>query len=103
MIAIQPLIACSNKEEVSTVNLKVKMDLISTVFLSCQVGVCEDVGDVYKIRIGYENPQGTPGGFIETVWNTGHDVNFCSDLPRRASEIQFSLALLQLSLALEKL
>ena len=33
---------------------------------------------------------------------TGHDVNFCSDLPRRASEIQFSLALLQLSLALEK-
>ena len=33
----------------------------------------------------------------------GHDVNFCSDLPRRASEIQFSLALLQLSLALEKL
>ena len=34
---------------------------------------------------------------------TGHDVNFCSDLPRRASEIQFSLALLQLSLALEKL
>ena len=35
--------------------------------------------------------------------NAGHDVNFCSDLPRRASEIQFSLALLQLSLALEKL
>ena len=34
---------------------------------------------------------------------TGHDVNFCSDLPCRASEIQFSLALLQLSLALEKL
>ena len=33
----------------------------------------------------------------------GHDVNVCSDLPRRASEIQFSLALLQLSLALEKL
>ena len=33
----------------------------------------------------------------------GHDVNFCSDLSRRASEIQFSLALLQLSLALEKL
>ena len=33
----------------------------------------------------------------------GHDVNFCSDLPRRASEIQFSLALLQLSLALVKL
>ena len=23
----------------------------------------------------------------------GHDGNFCSDLPRRASEIQFSLAL----------
>ena len=23
----------------------------------------------------------------------GHDVNFCSDLPHRASEIQFSLAL----------
>ena len=34
---------------------------------------------------------------------SGHDINFCSDLPRRASEIQFSLALLQLSLALEKL
>ena len=34
---------------------------------------------------------------------TGHDVNFCSDLPCRASEIQFSLALLQLSLALENL
>ena len=34
---------------------------------------------------------------------TGHDVNFCSDLPRRASEITFSLALFQLSLALEKL
>ena len=33
----------------------------------------------------------------------GHNVNFCSDLPRRASEIQISLALLQLSLALEKL
>ena len=33
----------------------------------------------------------------------GHDINFCSDLPRRASEVQFSLALLQLSLALEKL
>ena len=33
----------------------------------------------------------------------GHDVNFFSDLPRRASEIQFSLALLQLSLALENL
>ena len=33
----------------------------------------------------------------------GHDVNLCNDLPRRASEIQFSLALLQLSLALEKL
>ena len=33
----------------------------------------------------------------------GHDVNFCSNLPRRASEIQFSLALLQLSLALENL
>ena len=33
----------------------------------------------------------------------GHDVNFCSDLPRRASEIIFSLALLQLSLALVKL
>ena len=33
----------------------------------------------------------------------GHDVNFCSDLPRRASEIQFALALLQLSPALEKL
>ena len=31
--------------------------------------MCEDVGDVYKIRIGYENPQGTPGGYIETVWN----------------------------------
>ena len=37
------------------------------------------------------------------IYITGHDVNFCSDLPRRASEIQFSLALLQLSLALEKL
>ena len=34
---------------------------------------------------------------------SGHDVNLCNDLPRRASEIQFSLALLQLSLALEKL
>ena len=34
---------------------------------------------------------------------SGHDVNFYSNLPRRASEIQFSLALLQLSLALEKL
>ena len=34
---------------------------------------------------------------------SGHDVNFCNDLPRRASEIQFSLAILQLSLALEKL
>ena len=34
-------------------------------------------------------------------WFAGHDVNFCSDLPRRASEIQFSLALLQLSLALK--
>ena len=31
--------------------------------------------------------------------NPGHDVNFCSDLPHRASEIQFSLALPQLSLA----
>ena len=39
--------------------------------------------------------------FNETF--SGHDVNFCSDMPRRASEIQFSLALLQLSLALEKL
>ena len=35
--------------------------------------------------------------------SSGHDINFCSDLPRGASEIQFSLALLQLSLALEKL
>ena len=36
---------------------------------------------------------------------SGHDVNFCSDLPHRASEIQFSLALvlLQLSLALENM
>ena len=40
---------------------------------------------------------------ISTMVLSGHDVNFCSDLPRRASEIQFSLALLQLSLALEKL
>ena len=38
-----------------------------------------------------------------TATRAGHDINFCSDLPRRASEIQFSLALLQLSLALEKL
>ena len=37
------------------------------------------------------------------VYMAGHDVNFCSDLPGRASEIQFSLGLLQLSLALEKL
>ena len=45
------------------------------------------------------------GIFLHTkkLLNAGHDVNFCSDLPRRASEIQFSLALLQLSLALEKL
>ena len=35
--------------------------------------------------------------------HSGHNVNFCSDLPRRASEIQFSLALLELALALEKL
>ena len=41
--------------------------------------------------------------FCNTKGYSGHDVNFCSDLPRRASEIQFSLALLQLSLALEKL
>ena len=34
---------------------------------------------------------------------SGHDVYFCSDLYRRASEIQFSLALLQISLAREKL
>ena len=39
----------------------------------------------------------------EGVGLSGHDFKFCSDLPRRASEIQFSLALLQLSLALEKL
>ena len=38
-----------------------------------------------------------------SVESTGHDINFFSALPRRASEIQFSLALLQLSLALEKL
>ena len=38
---------------------------------------------------------------IIMIMITGHDVNFCSDLPRRASEIQFSLALLHLSLALE--
>ena len=45
-----------------------------------------------------------PYSFNNTsVTIAGHDVNFCSDLPRRASEIQFSLALLQLSLALEKL
>ena len=37
------------------------------------------------------------------IVSPGQDVNFCSNLPRRASEIQFSLALLQLSLALEKL
>ena len=45
------------------------------------------------------------GGFIKQgkYHISGHDVNFCSDLPRRASEIQFSHALLQLSLALEKL
>ena len=30
--------------------------------------------------------------------STGHDIIFCSDLPRRASDIQFSLALLQLSI-----
>ena len=39
--------------------------------------------------------------FQKRKCSAGHDVNFCSDLPRRASEIQFSLALLQLSLALE--
>ena len=37
------------------------------------------------------------------IYISGPDVNFRSNLPRRASEIQFSLALLQLSLALEKL
>ena len=35
--------------------------------------------------------------FLDPVANgniaAGHDVNFCSDLPHRASEIQFSLAL----------
>ena len=40
---------------------------------------------------------------LDLITISGHDVNFCSDLSRRASEIQFSLALLQLSLALEKL
>ena len=34
---------------------------------------------------------------------SGHDLNFCSDLPSRASEIQLSLAIFQLSLGLEKL
>ena len=41
------------------------------------------------------------GSLRVCLWTyPGHDVNFCSDLPRRASEIQFSLALLPLSLAL---
>ena len=40
---------------------------------------------------------------VVAIHSAGHYVNLCSDLPCRASEIQFSLALLQLSLALEKL
>ena len=34
---------------------------------------------------------------------SGPDINFCGDLPSRASEIQLSLAQLQLSPALEKI
>ena len=40
---------------------------------------------------------------IDTQPASGHYINFCGDLPHRASEIQFSLALLQLSFALENL
>ena len=43
-----------------------------------------------------------PLGYLMNEEFSGHDVNFCIDLPCRASEIQFSLALLQLSLAHEK-
>ena len=35
------------------------------------------------------------------VYISGHDINFCGDLPSRASEIQLSLAPLKLSPALE--
>ena len=55
--------------------------------------------DVTGLEIKF--PPGSPIASLKA--RSGHDVNFCSDLPRRASEIQFSLALLQLSLALEKL
>ena len=50
------------------------------------------------MRLGYGQ-----AGRYSCSRDAGHDVNFCSNLPRRASEIQFSLALLQLSLALGKL
>ena len=47
----------------------------------------------------FEDPIGLPG----KKNLQGTTFYFCSDLPRRASEIQFSLALLQISFALKKL
>ena len=40
---------------------------------------------------------------LNASFTPGHDVNFCSDLARRAGEIQFSLALLRVLARISKM
>ena len=57
----------------------------------------------FAVTHGADPGSATPPEIDFTGVFPGQDINFCSDLPSSASEIQLSLALLQLLPALERI